>query len=221
MKCALRYLCREDLIALLDGTAVSDGGTSGTGGTTDGGATVAEGTTENTESGATDGGADGNAASVPAYDESETETLLYCVNAVEDELARYYFPLKATETLSSQSGIYYFKSFAKRCIKILSVTSNGERCDFEVFPEYLRADAKEITVEYDYSPQLKTVDGDSEYDGVKVSENLIAKGAASEFCLIRGEMSLAELWESKYRQEIDLARKNGAAFGTLPPRRWV
>ncbi len=209
------------MIALFDGTAVSDGGTTGgTGGTSDGGATVAEGTTEGTEN-TESGGADGNAAGVPAYDESETETLLYCVNAVEDELARYYFPLKATETLSSQSGIYYFKSFAKRCIKILSVTANGEKCDFEVFPEYLRADAKEITVEYDYSPQIKTIDCDSEYDGVKVSENLIAKGAASEFCLIRGEMSLAELWESKYRQEIDLARKNGAAFGTLPPRRWV
>lgn len=207
------------MIALLDGTAVSDGNNAGGAENTEGGTAVAEGTTDGaTES--TESGADGSAGAV-TYDESETETLLYCVNAVEDELARYYFPLKTTETLSSQSGIYYFKSFAKRCIKILSVKANGEICGFEVFPEYLRADAKEITVEYEYSPQIKTIDGDSEYDGVKVSENLIAKGAASEFCLIRGVMSLAELWESKYRQEIDLARKNGAAFGTLPPRRWV
>ncbi len=213
------------MIALLDGTAVSDGGAAGgTGGTTDGGSTVAEGTTEGAMEGTENiesGAADGNTAGVATYDESETETLLYCVNAVEDELARYYFPLKATENLSSQSGIYYFKNFAKRCIKVLSVTANGKKCGYEVFPEYLRADAEDITVEYWYSPQIKTIDGDSEYDGVKVSENLIAKGAASEFCLIRGEMSLAELWESKYRREIDLARKNGAAFGTLPPRRWV
>ncbi len=214
MKCALRYLCREDLIALLDGGTADDITEDTTGGATEG--------TQNTEGGAaSDGAADGNTAGVATYDESETETLLYCVNAVEDELARYYFPLKATENLSSQSGIYYFKNFAKRCIKILSVTANGKKCGYEVFPEYLRADAEDITVEYGYSPQIKTIDGDSEYDGVKVSENLIAKGAASEFCLIRGEMSLAELWESKYRQEIDLARKNGAAFGTLPPRRWV
>ena len=39
----------------------------------------------------------------------KTEALVYCINAVEDELARYYFPAKWTEELRSADGKFYFK----------------------------------------------------------------------------------------------------------------
>ena len=37
--------------------------------------------------------------------------LLLCLNAVTDELARGYFPLKDVQPLSSQSGEYSYSSF--------------------------------------------------------------------------------------------------------------
>ncbi len=194
MECALKYLCREDLIAKLNASEEADGGDA-----------------ENAE----------DKAAGPTCDEDEIETLLYCVNAVEDELARYYFPLKTSENFNSENKIYPFENFAKRAVKVLSVTDGEKPVNFKVFPKYLYADARNVCVEYEYSPDKKSVDDDSEYDGVAVGASLIAKGAASEFCIICGEMSLAELWESKYRQEIDLARKKVTVCGTLPPRRWV
>ena len=194
MECALKYLCREDLIAKLNSSKGQY-----------------DGEAETTE----------DAAIGPTCDEDEIETLLYCVNAVEDELARYYFPLKTSEDFKSENKIYPFENFAKRAVKVLSVTDGEKLVNYKVFPKYLYADARDICVEYEYSPDKKSVDDDSEYDGVAVGASLIAKGAASEFCIISGEMSLAELWESKYRQEIDLARKKVAVCGVLPPRRWV
>lgn len=196
MECALKYLCRDDLLEKLNAEAVE-----------------AEDGEESQE------GAEISAG--PTYAEDEIQTLLYCVNAVEDELARYYFPLKKSEVLQSATGEYPFESFEKRPLKILSVTAGGKKTEFESLIGGIRCGATKICVLYEYSPYKKDLEGESEFDGVAVGANLIAKGAASEFCLIRGETSAAELWESKYRQEIDIAQKSAKCGGAVPPRRWV
>lgn len=202
MECALKYLCRDDLLEKLNAQAeeveeAEDG----------------EEVEESAES--------AEIAAGPTYAEDEIQTLLYCVNAVEDELARYYFPLKKSEALQSATGEYPFESFEKRPLRILGVTADGKKTEFESLIGGIRCDKTEICVQYEYSPYKKDLDGESEYDGVTVGANLIAKGAASEFCLIRGETSCAELWESKYRQEIDLAQKSCKTGCAVPPRRWV
>lgn len=150
-----------------------------------------------------------------------TDTLLYCVNAVEDELARYYFPLKISESFSSTTGKFNFKYFSKRPVKILSVKTGGREAAYKQYPEYLECKVRDIEVEYRYSPEKKELDGDSEFDGVEVCEKLVAAGAAAEYSLLNGSMQSAELWESKYRQEIDAAQRKLTPFLCVPPRRWV
>ena len=149
------------------------------------------------------------------------ETLTYCFNAVEDELARFYFPLKNEETFTSYSGQYPYKIFSYRPVRILNVQSCGADTAYEVFPEYLKSAASPITVKYEYSPPAKKLSGESAYDGCIVGERLVAYGAASEYCLINGEVQMANLFESKYREEIDRARQKCAADSRIPPRRWV
>ncbi len=150
------------------------------------------------------------------------ETLLYCVNAVEDELARYYFPLKYCERFNSDTGEYFIDNFLHNPVKILSVESSGKKVKYTVFPKYIKCDEKSVKVFYEYSPYKKPIDGDSEYDGVTVCERLIAAGAASEYFLLEGSVKDAELWESRYRWEIELAgKKISPERRSVPPRRWV
>lgn len=149
------------------------------------------------------------------------ETLLYCFNAAEDELARYYFPLTAEEELTSLTGKFYFSDFSSRPVKILRVQSQGKDISYTLYPLCLEADAVRITVSYRYAPVQKTIEEDSAFDGVDVGEALVAAGAASEFCLINGEMTAAQLWESRYRREIDRAQRNMGEALHVPPRRWV
>ncbi|MDE7306904.1 MAG: hypothetical protein K2N33_05885 [Clostridia bacterium] len=156
-----------------------------------------------------------------AEESEKINTLLYCYNAVEDEVARCYIPLAAQDDLTSGNGEFYYASFIHAPVKIKRVTADGKKIPYEKFPLYLKADAAEIKVEYDYSPRKKALDMGSEFsDGT--GEYLFACGTAAEYCLINGEVEAAALWESKYRQCIDEAQaKLLPQSGYIPPRRWV
>jgi len=151
----------------------------------------------------------------------KAETLLYCYNAVEDELARYYFPVTASQQISSPSGIYLFENFNKRPVKILSVKSGGKPVAYSVYNKHFECNASTVTVEYQYAPDKKELDGKSEYDGSPVDERLLAAGVLAEYCLIGGAVKSAEAWESRYREKIDTAQKKYRASAAIPPRRWV
>lgn len=153
--------------------------------------------------------------------ESVADTVLYCVNAVLDELARYYFPLTNRESFCLTSGRVAFADFSARPVKLLRVTANGREIKYETAPRYLIADEGKIEVEYEYSPSKKPMDGDCDYDGVEVGARLVAAGAASEFCILNGEAVAAEYWEGEYRREIDRARAKFKKPLKIPPRRWV
>lgn len=161
-----------------------------------------------------DGAAEGERGEV-------AQTMLYCFNAVEDELARCYFPLAIREEKTVKSGRIAFADLSQSPVKILSVTRDGKPLDFSLGPQYIAVNAQSCTVEYRYSPAKKGMEDDSSYDGTAVGENLIASGAAAEFCLINGESLAAETWESRYRAAIDRARQIHRRKYFLPPRRWV
>ncbi len=151
----------------------------------------------------------------------KTEALVYCINAVEDELARYYFPAKWTEELQSADGKFYFTDFAHRPVKILAVMSDGKTVDFKEYSKYIYCGHKSITVEYEYSPEKRGLEYASAFDGTAVGEGLIACGAAAEYCVVAGSVQLAAYWEGRYRRGIELLRGRMRARCVMPPRRWV
>ena len=152
-------------------------------------------------------------------EENETvKTLLYCANAVEDELARNYFPLYATEKFTPKGGAVYFSQFKNTPVKIMSVKRGGTGLDFKLHPQYIEVNADFIEVEYAYSPAKKGLEDDSSFPAL--SPSLAACGVAAEYCLIEGEISRAQGWESRYREMIDKARAK-LRPAHIPPRRWV
>lgn len=52
------------------------------------------------------------------------ECALHCYNAVEDELARGFFPLVKEEELTAEDGRIYYTSFAGTPVRILAVISD-------------------------------------------------------------------------------------------------
>ena len=151
-------------------------------------------------------------------EESETvNTLLYCFNAVEDEVARKYMPLSGRENLTASAGEYYYSTFIHAPVKIKRVFADGKAVDFELMPHYMAVNANKITVEYEYAPAKKKLEGSSDF-GAEVGEYLLALGAASEYCLINGEIEAAELWENKYRKELGLARRRALIRISEPTR---
>lgn len=154
-------------------------------------------------------------------EETETvDTLLYCYNAVEDEIARKYIPLTYSETIAASDGIFYFAAFARTPVAIKRVLSDGKEIEFEILSQYMKVNAKRVTIEYEFSPAKKKIDGTSDY-GTEAGEYLIAAGMVAEYCLINGEIEASEQWEQKYRQKIDRAQTQLPSGGYIAPRRWV
>jgi hypothetical protein len=147
--------------------------------------------------------------------------MLFCLNAVIDELARGYFPIKKTEDLTSDTGRYDFSAFAERPVKIVKVTSNGRKIGWHICPEYIICDKQNITVEYEYVPDKLTEDDEFDYPDVQVSFRLVEYGIAAEYMLICGEIESAAMWEQKYRQEIDRLLSLRTVKERIPPRRWL
>lgn len=149
------------------------------------------------------------------------QTMLYCINAAEDELARYYFPLKCTETLNAdEANTFNFSDFSNTPVRILKVSSGGKAIEYELKTNCLTAKAQEIEVTYYYAPAKKTIGGRSEFGNLG-DGNITSLGAAAEYCLICGEASMAEVWETRYREAIDRARKLHSTDAYIPPRRWI
>ena len=148
------------------------------------------------------------------------ETLLYCFNAVEDELARNYIPLTYVEEMSSADMRFNYSAFKHYPVKIRRVTSDGKQIPFEVLAKYMQTKSKNIAVEYEYAPKRKIISDNSDYGG-EVGEHLIALGIASEYSVINGEAEMADIWEKRYRDQLDRVQRSLPVCASIPPRRWV
>ncbi len=147
--------------------------------------------------------------------------LLLCLNAVTDELARGYFPLRYVQTLSSEDGEYDFSSFDYTPYRILRVTGGGKKAGWTYSPSKLICPLKEICVEYEYVPDALTLTDEFSYPDPAVGTSLVACGVAAEYMLIAGDVDSAGMWESRYRAEIDRQLSQLPPGGRIPPRRWL
>lgn len=150
----------------------------------------------------------------------QAELLLQCFNLVENELALDYIPLVKEEKFTLENGKLPYSAFSSSVVRILRVEDeNGENVPFRLFAAYMEADKKTVIVRYAYTPEEKTIDGESAYLA-GVSERLIAFGMAAEYCTALGMYAEAAIWDKKYKEGIEAARTVGTKQ-KLPSRRWV
>lgn len=148
------------------------------------------------------------------------DALVHCFNAVEDELARGYFPLVCREEITVSGGKFYYTSLSHTPVKILSLLKCRQMVKFCTEPQYLSADDGEYTIEYAYCPLEKSLDDSSDYDEAIVGARLIAYGVCAEYCLITGAYEASECWEARYVRETERLRPLPRG-GHISARRWV
>lgn len=152
---------------------------------------------------------------------SLVKNLLYCFNAVADELTRHYFPVVQEQSFTVSSGKVYFTKFSYNPAKIISVTdSSGSRVKYERFYDRIETEADYVTVKYCALHSSKEEDDESGLDS-RMGDVLITYGMAAEYCLINGECALAELWENRYRAELDRTLSDLPSGGYVAPRSWL
>ena len=153
-------------------------------------------------------------------EQNAVNTMLHCYNAIENELARTYFPLVKKEELTLTDGKIYYSELTYAPVKILGITSKNKPVKYRLTPTYAQTNAKNVTVEYSYCPDKKDIDGECEV-ALKVGESLLAYGVLAEYYLILGNTDESEEWERKYRDAADVARSLAPLKRYIPARRWV
>ena len=148
------------------------------------------------------------------------ECALHCYNAVEDELARGFFPLVKEEELTAEDGRIYYTSFAGTPVRILAVISDKGQIGYRICPKYIEVKDGTYTVRYTCCPAKKQMDSASDYSGYPVGERLMAYGVAAEYCLICGNFEEIECWENRYKDEIERLRPHERPRD-IRARRWV
>jgi hypothetical protein len=168
-----------------------------------------------------------DAAEIMSTDDKDEEvtrleyTMLYCFNAVMDELARGYFPVKTTQAMTSQIGQFAFADFEHKPIKVVRVLCDGRKTDWRLFPEFIKTRETSVTIEYEYVPDKAAEDDEFYYPDASVGERLVTFGMAAEYLLICGEVESANCWEARYRTEIDRLLSLRTVKERIMPRRWL
>ena len=147
------------------------------------------------------------------------DLLLHCFNLVENELALDYIPLVKQERLSANEGKITYDSFASDVVRIIKVTDeNGVHVPYQLFAAYMQVDAEKVNVTYGYTPKVKLITEESDFQTF-VSERLFSYGIAAEYCMATGLYEEAVVWDKKYKEGIEAARKL-ARGGRMPSRGW-
>ncbi len=152
--------------------------------------------------------------------QKNAQLLLTCFNLVENELALDYLPLYAEDEMSSETGKIDFSALSMPAVRILRVSDEwGNSVPFQIFPAYLKTQPGKVRVAYTYTPEEKSLDGESDFK-LQASVRLMAYGIAAEYTLATGLFEEYAVWDKKYKEAID------AAYKALPckrmrSRRWA
>lgn len=142
-------------------------------------------------------------------------------NSVFDELARGYFPLDARDVLCAKDGKFALADLTFSAVRITRVTDGEKPIEWRIYPDYLYADAEEVTVFYEYAPDALTENDEFCYPVYAVGKNLVEYGVAAEYYLVLGAAAESRSWENKYRDEIEALMARSRVNGRIPPRRWI
>lgn len=151
---------------------------------------------------------------------TKLELLLKCFQIVENELALDYIPLTTEDEIYSATGYIKFDTLSRSAVRIVSVTdASGNEATFKLYADHLVTQAGKVKITYTYTPEEKTLDGQSDFK-LYVSPRLIAYGIAVEYSLVCGMFEEASVWDRKYKEAIEAVYRAHPAR-RISSRRWV
>ncbi len=155
--------------------------------------------------------------------QTECNTLLFCLNEVLSELATDYFPQIIEEEYQLVSGKINFDELSKSINKLHAVkNSRNEYLKFTLNCQSATVETgqRKVIVRYSYLPStLSAYTADIDFEALGVTSRLIALGVATEYCLYKGKLSEANMFDARYRDAIKAALTPARSL-SIKPRTW-
>ncbi len=153
-----------------------------------------------------------------AREQEKVALLQRCFNLVNQEIATDYLPFLTKEQVSG--SVIQFSSLSKNVVHVMEIKNRfGMNLKFKLFPNYVEVEGNAKSITYSFFPdECNLQDEVEKFCGL--SQRIYAYGVASEYLLIDGVSSDAEIWENRYKESLFmLSQKRGEH--TLPKRRWL
>lgn len=151
--------------------------------------------------------------SIDSVTQKDVNLIVSSANEVINEIATEYLPLVTTQTITVSKGVFDLQTLSKPLFKIIKLSGGVFRRELDKI--YLSDGQYQIT--YSYLPQQVSLDA-PEIQLQNISIYALSYGVAREYCIISGNYSEAELWDSKFKEVMKLSKQKSVA--TLKVRRW-
>lgn len=158
-----------------------------------------------------------NFESLGVQTQKDVNLILSSMNEVLSNVATEHLPLKANETIIVTQNAFDLNELSKQFFKLIRVkTQKAYNVDFET----LKIENGTYEVEYLYLPEEYQLGDDITEFSKALTVYSLAYGVAGEYCLVGGNYSEAELWNSKFLNAISKFSKPHKTF-SLKSRRWL
>lgn len=155
------------------------------------------------------------------YEQKEIDLIINSINLTQQNIATKYYSLIDVVKVANTTGeIKYSDITSKHIYNILSVkNAKNVNLKYVLKPTSIVTNVGDIVIKYSYFPQDVAINDNLSVLSVKINERAILYGAISEYLFVKGIFDEAEMWEKKFKDEVNQIiniRKN--AF--IPPRTW-
>ena len=143
--------------------------------------------------------------------------IVSCVNEVLCDIATDHLPLKATETITVSGGSFDLLTLSNTFHKLISVDTNKQ---YKIEGDNLIIENGTYKITYCFLPEVYEFGDTIEDFDARLTIYALAFGVCAEYCLISGNYSESEMWNSRFESAMQIAkRKNGVT--KLKERRWI
>jgi hypothetical protein len=158
-----------------------------------------------------------NIESLEVQTQKDINLLLSCINEVLCDIATDHLPLKATDQITVTENQFSLNLLSNSFHKLISINTSK---DYSIRQEILKIENGTYQLTYNYLPEIYQI-GDTITDCDKrLTIYALSFGVAAEYCLISGNYSESEMWNSRFDSAMQIAKRN-SKMPKLKERRWI
>ena len=128
--------------------------------------------------------------------------LIVFTNYVMREITRDYFPLKTSETVTSdENAVVNFEDLTHTITAVNDIKNcTGLSVRYTLYPDYIKLDNpnQQYTIFYNYCPDAVSSMQDTLSLPLGLDYFVVCYGVASEYCLSKGLYEEAGMWENRF-----------------------
>lgn len=149
--------------------------------------------------------------------QKDINLLVSCINEVLCDIATDHLPLKAIENITVSNGQFSLNSLSNTFHKLISINTSK---NYSIELETLKIENGTYQLTYAYLPEEYDIDDTITDCDKRLTLYALCFGVAAEYCLILGNYSESEMWNSRFESAMQIAKRN-SKMPKLKERRWI